>query len=107
MLGPLEAEHSGRVLTPSRRQERCLLGVLLLEANASVPTDRLASLLWDGSPPGRARATLQTYVSRLRGLFDPNGDGGLGLRLIRDGDGYSAQTAPDTVDALRFQSLDR
>jgi DNA-binding SARP family transcriptional activator/tetratricopeptide (TPR) repeat protein len=105
LLGRLEVEHEGRTLTPKRRQERRLLGVLLLEANTPVPVERLVGLLWDGLPPAGARATLQTYVSRLRSALDPDDGGGRGLRLLRSGDGYLAQVDPEAVDALRFRAL--
>jgi DNA-binding SARP family transcriptional activator len=105
LLGRLEAEHETRVLTPGRRQERCLLGILALEPDMPVPVDRLADLLWDDHPPATARATLQTYISRLRSALDPDGDGRGGLRLVHSSDGYAVRIAPHTVDALRFRSL--
>ena len=105
LLGSFEVEDGDRRLTPARRHERVLLGVLLLEAGTAVPTDRLADLLWDDEPPARARATMQTYISRLRAGLDPDGDGAHGFQLVRAGDGYAAQVDPEAVDALRFRAL--
>ncbi|MFJ5828530.1 hypothetical protein [Streptomyces sp. NPDC093089] len=46
LLGAFEARHEGRcVRLGSRRQERCLLAVLLLEAGRPVATDRLGGRL--------------------------------------------------------------
>jgi DNA-binding SARP family transcriptional activator/tetratricopeptide (TPR) repeat protein len=105
LLGRMEVLHEGAAVTPGRRQERCLLGLLLLEANTTVPVERLVDLLWDDAPPLRARATIHTYISRLRAALDPGGDGRCGLRLVRSGDGYQAQVDAGTVDALRLRCL--
>jgi DNA-binding SARP family transcriptional activator/tetratricopeptide (TPR) repeat protein len=105
LLGRIEVTHEGASVTPGRRQQRCLLGLLLLEANTTVPVERLADLLWDDDPPAGARATIHTYVSRLRAVLDPDGDGRRGLRLVRSGDGYQARAEADAVDALRLRSL--
>jgi DNA-binding SARP family transcriptional activator/tetratricopeptide (TPR) repeat protein len=104
LLGRFEVEHEHRVLEVGRRRERCLLGVLLLEANAAVPVDRLIDLLWDGQPPGEPRSAIHTFVSRLRARLDPAGDGGLGIRLLRAGTGYLAEVDPAAVDALAFRA---
>jgi hypothetical protein len=66
ILGPVEIETDGGVVSLPRRRERCLLGVLLLEANRVVSVDRLAELLWDDEPPKRVRGAVQGHVSRLR-----------------------------------------
>ncbi|MEV4753516.1 BTAD domain-containing putative transcriptional regulator [Micromonospora sp. NPDC049559] len=102
LLGPVRAYRAGRQLPIGRRRERCLLAVLLLEANRPVAVARLLDLLWDGEPPDSARASLHTHVSRLRGCLDPDGDGDAGVRLhARDG-GYLLETDRDRVDAHRF-----
>jgi hypothetical protein len=50
ILGPVEIESGdGVVFTLPRRHERCLLGILLLEAPRAVSTERLCDLLWDGA----------------------------------------------------------
>ncbi|MER7533858.1 tetratricopeptide repeat protein [Streptomyces sp. NPDC097704] len=45
---------------------RALLAALLLERNRVVSLDRLETLLWDGRPPVRARASLHNHLMRLR-----------------------------------------
>jgi hypothetical protein len=65
LLGPFEARHDGRpVEVGGRRQERCLLALLLLEAGRIVPIDRLVDLLWDG---GAARCWTGSPTSRCGG----------------------------------------
>ncbi|MDI1463716.1 BTAD domain-containing putative transcriptional regulator [Catellatospora sp. KI3] len=105
LLGPLEARHEGRSLDlGQRRAERCLLGILLLEAGSVVPADRLVDLIWDSEPPATGRTILQIYVSRLRAALDPGRDGRYGLQLLARGDGYQAQVRPEAVDAHRFRA---
>lgn len=100
VLGSLRVANDGRLVDIKRRRERCLLGVLLLEANRGVPLDRLLELLWDGAPPSNARASLRTHISRLRSSLRQC-DGG--IVLSRTGDGYAAQLDATAVDAWRFR----
>ena len=51
LLGQVRAEHHGQPVDLGRRQERCLLGLLLIETGRTISADRLADLLWDGAPP--------------------------------------------------------
>jgi DNA-binding SARP family transcriptional activator/tetratricopeptide (TPR) repeat protein len=97
LLGPVEAFAEGRRVELGRRQERCLLGLLLLEAGRVVPIDRLAELLWAGDPPAGARHALHTYVGRLRSAL-----GAYGVRLLTRRDGYLADVCADQVDVHRF-----
>ena len=101
LLGPLVVRDHGRpVPLGSRRRERCLLGLLLLEPGRSIGTDRLINLLWDELPPANAKATLSSHVSRLRTRLDPDRRGLLRNRR----DGYLIEVAPDQVDAHCFES---
>lgn len=104
ILGPVEIEVNGNVIAPSRRQERCLLGVLLLEANRVVSVDRLAELLWDGEQPKRVRGAVQGYVSRVRAVLSRT-TGDHGVELVYSGGGYKLVVAPEFVDAHRFRTL--
>ncbi|MBV1850740.1 AfsR/SARP family transcriptional regulator [Catellatospora tritici] len=105
LLGPLEARHEGRSLDLGRRRaERCLLGILLLEAGSVVPADRLVDLIWDAEPPATGRSILQIYMSRLRSALDPDRDGRFGVQLLARGDGYQAQVRPEAVDAHIFRA---
>jgi DNA-binding SARP family transcriptional activator/tetratricopeptide (TPR) repeat protein len=97
LLGSVTAHHEGRRLDLGRRQERCLLGLLLLEAGRVVTIDRLLDLLWAGSPPASARATVHTYVARLRSRLHPYGS-----RLVTRGGGYLAEVDREMVDVHRF-----
>lgn len=104
LLGTFEARHEGdRVLVGSRRQERCLLSILLLEAGRVVTTGRVIDLLWDGDPPASARGTVHTYIGRLRARLEP-----FGLHIGTRHDGYAVDE-PDAhqVDVRDFAALVR
>ncbi|MFJ6510900.1 BTAD domain-containing putative transcriptional regulator [Streptomyces sp. NPDC091406] len=100
LLGPFAAFHHGRpVLAGLRRQERCLLALLALEAGRAVPTDRLIDLLWtvDRAPAG-ARSTVHTYIGRLRASLGPSG-----VRLETRNDGYLLRPDDHLIDARAFE----
>ncbi|WP_328341251.1 ABATE domain-containing protein [Streptomyces violaceus] len=101
LLGPFAVRHEGRqVLVGSRRQERCLLAVLLLHAGRVVATERLIDLLWDGDPPASARATVHTYVGRLRAALRP-----YGVPVETRHEGYAVERAQHLIDAEEFTAL--
>ena len=50
---------------------RRLLEILALELGSPVSKDRLADLLWNGEPPTSWTATVEGYVSLLRGRLEP------------------------------------
>lgn len=101
LLGPFAARHEGRpVLLGSRRQERCLLAVLLLHAGHSVTTGRLIDLLWDDAPPASARATVHTYVGRIRAALRP-----YEVSVETRHDGYAVERGPHRIDAQEFTAL--
>ncbi|MEV4417208.1 BTAD domain-containing putative transcriptional regulator [Catellatospora sp. NPDC049609] len=98
LLGPFEARHDGRpVEISSRRQERCLLAILLLDLGRLVTIDRLISLLWDGGAPASARGAVYTYVGRLRAALSP-----YGVRITTGTDGYLVEADHHRVDAADF-----
>lgn len=104
LLGPFEARHEGApLLTDSRRQERCLLSILLLDAGHVVTTGRLIDLLWDGEANASARGTVHTYVGRLRAALRT----GRGPRIGTRHDGYVLETDGYEVDARDFVPLAR
>ncbi|WP_326814934.1 BTAD domain-containing putative transcriptional regulator [Streptomyces sp. NBC_01763] len=103
LLGPFEARHEGRpVLVGSRRQERCLLSILLLQAGHVVTTARLIDLLWNGAAPPSARGTVHTYIGRLRARLTPHG-----LYVETRHDGYAVDPGAHVIDAQEFLTLVR
>ncbi|GAA1877791.1 AfsR/SARP family transcriptional regulator [Asanoa iriomotensis] len=99
LLGPVEVSNDGGRVGVGRRHERAVLAILLLEAGQSVSVARLVELIWSGEPPREARAVLQTYISRLRGLL------GEGAPIVLRNGAYRIDVDPQAVDAHRFTAL--
>jgi DNA-binding SARP family transcriptional activator len=76
VLGRLEIRRSGELLRPLPPQQRTVLCVLLHHANAVVPDDLLAQVLWDRSPHGPRRQRLFQLLSRLREALGTSSEAG-------------------------------
>ncbi|MDH2424419.1 BTAD domain-containing putative transcriptional regulator [Sphaerisporangium sp. TRM90804] len=100
VLGPLAVFADGREVPVAGNQVRVVLAGLLLRSGETIPAARLARWLWDREPESghRAKATVQSYVNRLRAVpgvrdvlrttpagyrVEP-GAGALDLTLFRD-----------------------
>ncbi|GAA4879155.1 GNAT family N-acetyltransferase [Kitasatospora terrestris] len=129
VLGPLRVRSAGRPLPLGGARQRAVLAALLLAAGRTVPLADLVDAVWDGREPASAVNTLQSYVSRLRGLLSaagpphaphaprepraprephaPGGPEGPGrpALLAEPGGGYRLAVDPEQVDALRFERL--
>ncbi|GAA2512395.1 BTAD domain-containing putative transcriptional regulator [Streptomyces longisporus] len=100
ILGPLEARtDNGTPVDPGGPRPRALLTLLLLDAGRSVSTGRLIDGLYGAEPPAGAANALQSQISRLRRRLAPH------TEIEATPTGYRIATAPDTVDALRFEQL--
>jgi DNA-binding SARP family transcriptional activator/tetratricopeptide (TPR) repeat protein len=95
----------GRVHTLTRRQERDVLAVLLLNPGRVTPVDRLVALVWNDNPPGEPRRALQSHVSRIRRLLTEAGAADYDVALASPHGGYLLSIDPDLVDAHRFRRL--
>jgi len=96
VLGAVEVLDGGAGVGLPRRQERLVLGVLLLRANEVVPVDELVDLVWPQEPGERARQALQVYVSRLRKA---------GVEIEGSRAGYAVHLQPGALDLQRFRTL--
>ncbi|GLY53648.1 BTAD domain-containing putative transcriptional regulator [Lentzea sp. NBRC 102530] len=102
VLGSLQVIDSGRVVELRSAKQRVLLAALLMKPNAPVSSYELMEHLWGDEPSGAARATLQTYVMRLRQSLDDLAD----RKLVRTWPtGYSIHVEDDQLDLLTFQRL--
>jgi DNA-binding SARP family transcriptional activator/basic membrane lipoprotein Med (substrate-binding protein (PBP1-ABC) superfamily) len=100
VLGPLEVCLEGEELVIGGAKQRAVLAALLLRAGEVVPVGRLIDELWGDEPPPSAAHTLESYVSRLRQLFN-----GHGPRLVRRGAGYAIELGDAKLDARGFVEL--
>ena len=103
ILGPLEARVDGRALALGGAKQRSLLALLLLHRDEVVSTDRLIDGLWGEAPPATAVKVVQVYVSRLRRLLRPSGEGR--GRLLTRPPGYVLELGADELDLDRFEGL--
>ncbi|SCF22434.1 DNA-binding transcriptional activator of the SARP family [Micromonospora viridifaciens] len=101
LLGTFEAYRDNQpVALSNRRQERCLLAVLLLDPGRLVRTDRLIDLLWNGRPPASARGAVHTYIGRLRAALAP-----YGVMISSRRDGYLMEADGHQIDVDEFSRL--
>ncbi|MEU5692817.1 BTAD domain-containing putative transcriptional regulator [Actinosynnema sp. NPDC020468] len=66
LLGEVAVHVHGHPVDPGPARQRCVLAALAVDAGRVVPVDRLVERVWGVDAPRRARATLHSYVSRLR-----------------------------------------
>ena len=90
------------VVLPSSKPTS-LLAALLLRPNQTVSAEYLQSVVWESSPPSTAKATLQTYVLRLRRLFRKVGLAGSVIETVPGGYRFPATAA--TLDLVEFRDL--
>ncbi|MFE3199208.1 BTAD domain-containing putative transcriptional regulator [Embleya sp. NPDC059237] len=100
VLGDIEARIDGEPLDLGHIRQRCVLAVLLVEANRVVPIESVVERVWGHDCPDRARHTLYSYVSRLRRRLRATQ-----ARLVRRSGGYLLETDTSVVDLHRFRDL--
>ncbi|WP_308210272.1 AfsR/SARP family transcriptional regulator [Amycolatopsis iheyensis] len=100
LLGTIEAHVAGEPVDLGPARQRTVLAALLVDANRPVSLEQLVDRVWADRPPLRARESLYSYLSRLRGSA-----AGRGLEIERVGGGYVPHVDPDAVDLHRFRRL--
>jgi DNA-binding SARP family transcriptional activator/Tfp pilus assembly protein PilF len=101
LLGEIDALLDGRPADIGHARQRCVLAVLLVEANGLVSVAQLAERVWAGHPPLRAAGTLYSYLSRLRRALRAAAD----VALVYRSGGYQLTVDPAAVDMHRFRAL--
>lgn len=95
LMGTVEALLDNQLLDIPGRRVRLLLAVLALSAGRPVSMDRIATVLWDEDLPANVRASVQTYIGRLRRA--------IGTRMVaRESGGYRLLISRCDVDLLHF-----
>ncbi|WP_410667509.1 BTAD domain-containing putative transcriptional regulator [Amycolatopsis sp. cmx-4-68] len=104
LLGEVTVRVGGEPVDLGPARQRCALAALAVEAGRVVAADRLVERVWGAQPPRRGRATLYSYLSRLRQALGGAGD----IAIERRSGGYLLTTttgAPAAVDLHRFREL--
>ena len=73
VLGPLQMIAGGGPMPLGAPKQRAVLAMLVLNRNRPVSVDSLINAVWDQLPVPAARASIHSYVSRLRGLIGAAG----------------------------------
>ncbi|MFC7530886.1 BTAD domain-containing putative transcriptional regulator [Actinoplanes sp. GCM10030250] len=99
VLGVVEARIGGRPVDLGHARQRCVLGVLLVEAGRPVTVDQLVDRVWGEHAPQRAAGALYSYLSRLRRAVAGE------VEIRREAGGYLLTVDPQAVDLHRFRKL--
>lgn len=120
VLGPVEAWSQDRQVDLGHAKQRCVIAVLLVEANRVVPVGQLIDRVWGEEPPASVRSVLYGYVARLRAALRALEEGAVGAgavgagaaagghdgaRLARRAGGYVLEVPAELVDLHRFRGL--
>ena len=97
LLGPLGVTANGQPLVLPGAAERALLALLLLSPGRTVTSNALIDRLWGEALPADPSNALQLRVSKLRRAL-----AGTDALVVRDGVGYRAEVAPESVDVAAF-----
>ncbi|WP_353068871.1 BTAD domain-containing putative transcriptional regulator [Amycolatopsis sp. DG1A-15b] len=103
LLGEVSADVDGRPVDLGPPRQRCVLAALAVDADRVVPVDRLIERVWGATAERRARATLHSYISRLRRTLAHTDR----VAIVRRSGGYAlmADAAETVVDLYRFREL--
>ncbi len=99
VLGPVDLRVDGRSVEIGHARQRCVLAVLLMEANRVVTMEQLLDRVWADRLPQKARQVASNYVSRLRQVLVDD------VAIVRQGGGYVLRVDPEAVDVHRFRRL--
>src|SRR5215475_5811269 len=95
LLGAIEVRDGGTAVEVGHARQRCVLAVLLMEANRMVALDTLVNRVWgEHRAPARPAGTVQTYVSLLRRALAPSS----GVAIVWQAPGYRVDVDSEAVD---------
>ncbi|GAB2785585.1 AfsR/SARP family transcriptional regulator [Streptomyces daliensis] len=106
LLGALDVTSGGRHLKIPTGKLSIALTSLALYHGRTLPVLDLAEYLWGTELPTAPRATIRSYIKRLRQILDPaQGSGRDGTSLIEGGrGGYALSGTRVAVDATEFRA---
>ncbi|MER5941329.1 BTAD domain-containing putative transcriptional regulator [Streptomyces sp. NPDC001928] len=105
LLGPVQAWADGAAIDVGRPRQRCVLAVLLMEANRVVPIETLIDRVWGDDPPASVRNVVYGYIGRLKTALGGSGPAATDIRLNRVSGGYELRVPDERVDLYSFRDL--
>jgi DNA-binding SARP family transcriptional activator len=107
IFGTLQIVDGERVLGPrdlGGARPKQILEILVAARGRLVPVDRIAEMLWEGSPPNDIAASIQTFVSVLRRNLVADRDRARQL-VVTEAEAYRFATDAVNLDLDRFDDL--
>jgi DNA-binding SARP family transcriptional activator/DNA polymerase III delta prime subunit len=105
VLGPMLITQGGTKIRALAAGQRAVLGLLALNHGSAVCRASIIDLLWGDEPPATAAGIVQTYISRLRSVLDPDRPSTRAHLPASDGAGYRLQASADELDLLEFRGM--
>lgn len=103
ILGSVEVRRDGEALRLGGHRQRSVLAILTLAAKQTVSADALIEQVWSGDPPPSATDTLQSYVSDLRRVLEPDRAPRAAAQVLRSlANGYLLAIPEGARDVDRF-----
>jgi DNA-binding SARP family transcriptional activator len=104
VLGPVTAwDDAGATIPLKGPRHRAVLARLIVARGRIVPLAALIDDLWS-DPPADAPGVIQTFVSALRRVLEPDRLPRAPARLlVTEGSGYALRATPNSIDARRFE----
>lgn len=97
VLGRLEIRKNGDPVDLRSKKARALLAYLAVENRRPATRERLAALLWGGTPDDRARHNVRQALSMIRKICGP---------IVRsDGEALQIDSAACAIDVVEFERL--
>ncbi|GAA2317023.1 AfsR/SARP family transcriptional regulator [Streptomyces violaceusniger] len=108
LLGEITVRTADRgYVSAGSAKQGCTLAILALQAGQLVTVDALIERVWDDAPPRAARASLHSYVARLRKLLELHDTTGTSSPLLRRSGGYVLAVDSERVDVHLMRALGR
>jgi predicted ATPase/DNA-binding SARP family transcriptional activator len=104
VLGELTVARDGTPVAVTGPGRRALLGLLAADVGRVLGLEQIIDGLWGADPPASAVKVVQTHVSQLRRLLEPDREGDWQV-LVTHPSGYELAASPVTVDAIRFEAF--
>ncbi|MEV6606641.1 BTAD domain-containing putative transcriptional regulator [Kutzneria sp. NPDC051319] len=104
LLGPVRVWRGDRELTLGPPQRKAILATLLLRADQVVSASELVDAVWGESAPASVHGVVQTHVSMLRSVLEPERPRRGQASVLRSvGNGYSVAVGAATYDLREFE----